>query len=428
MGRQMDYYLRPMLDALTRLCAIPSTRGKSAPDAPYGEQTARALHEFLQIGSELGFTCHNLDNRAGYVEFGSGEKLVAALCHLDVVPAGSGWRTDPWQLTIEDEKITARGTIDDKGPAVAVLFAMKALLDEGFRPEGRIRLIVGLDEESGSSCMAYYREKAELPSAGFTPDAEFPVIYAEKGIAWLQITMPVEQASRSETLLSAQGGNRPNMVPDTCTLRFTDNERDFEREYTGISAHASKPWGGRNAISLAMAAVGSGSNSFAAFFNRYIGETWDGRLLGLDCADESGPLTINAGQLQMTGDSARLVCDMRYPVSADFSGILARLRRITEPLGGKVEVIEHQQPLYTPRDSRLVSDLMECYREITGDDTEPRAIGGGTYARTMPNLVAFGPSFPGDPEMAHKAGEYISTATLLKSAEIYRAALRRLSR
>lgn len=435
MQTAMNSYYQAMIDALAKICRIPSVRGEPLPNAPYGQETRQVLEEFLQLGKDLGFSSRNLDNRAGYVEFGSGEKLIAVLCHLDVVPAGSSWKTNPWELTIEDDRIIARGTIDDKGPAISVLFAMKALMDEGFIPAGRIRLVVGLDEESGSSCMEYYRENAELPDAGFTPDAEFPVIYAEKGIVWLKISLPLNNDPPGQLRLTAgSGGNRPNMVPDSCRLQTAGKDGPEWFEYEGISAHASKPWEGKNAISAAMADMkarlngAAKENTLIRFYSRYIKDTWDGQLLGIACSDDSGPLTINAGQLAIEADRADLIFDMRYPVSADLAKITNRIKSVIAPFDGQLSIIEHQDPLYMPRDSYLVSTLTECFRQATGEDAKPKAIGGGTYARTMPNIVAFGPSFPDDPEMAHRAGEYISRSTLIRSAEIYRTALRQLAK
>lgn len=424
-----------MIRDLASLCAIPSVRQTATPAAPYGEETRRVLACFLDLGERLGFRAVNLDNRAGYVEFGSGKRLTAALCHLDVVPAGDGWQTDPFLLTMDGDRLVARGTTDDKGPAIAVLYAMKDLMDSGFRPDGRIRLIVGLDEENGSSCMAHYVKTAELPDAGFTPDATFPVIYAEKGICQLTFTVDNRQsATDALRLISASGGNAPNMIPGRCLLAYVT--QDHEKEtcvIDGVAGHASMPESGDNAISKAMMAASErldaagSAHPFVTFYRQAIGRSWRGEGLGLASADESGPLTLNAGQLVLDENKAVLTVDIRYPVTAPFDSLLGTLEAKARALGAQTAVQRQIPPLYLPRDSQLVRTLCRVYAELTGGKADPVAIGGGTYARTMPNIVAFGGAFPGDPETAHQAGEYLTIDQLLATAAIYRQALQALA-
>lgn len=432
---QMAHLQEDMVRDLAGLCAIPSMRGTPTPVAPYGEETRRALVWFLERGKELGFRAVNLDNRAGYVEFGSGDPLIAALCHLDVVPAGDGWQSDPFQLTRVGDRLIARGASDDKGPAIAVLYAMKDLLDAGFRPKGRIRLIVGIDEEKGSSCMAHYVKVAELPDAGFTPDATFPVIYAEKGLCQLTLTVTGGQAkSDALRLVAASGGDSPNMIPGRCDLSFANEHGQIEnRSVRGVSGHASMPASGENAISKAMQEADELLNAagcthpFVTFFRRAVGLSWRGEGLGIDAVDESGPLTFNAGRLELDEDKAVLTIDIRYPVTGSFDELIAKIRAKAGDLGAKLHLLKHIPPLYLPRDSDLVQKLCRVYADLTGVKADPVAIGGGTYARTMPNIVAFGGGFPGDPETAHQAGEYLTIDQLLSTAAIYRQALVELS-
>lgn len=424
-----------MIRDLGSLCAIPSVRGLMTPAAPYGEETRRVLACFLDLGQRLGFRAVNLDNRAGYVEFGSGQRLIAALCHLDVVPAGEGWQTDPFQLIMDGDHLIARGTSDDKGPAIAVLYAMKDLMDSGFRPDGRIRLIVGLDEENGSSCMAHYVKAAELPDAGFTPDASFPVIYAEKGICQLTFTLEGQQPeSDALRLTGASGGNAPNMIPGRCLLEYA--RKTGEKEtciINGAAGHASMPESGDNAISKAMLAAAErldaagSAHPFVTFYRKAIGRSWRGEGLGIASSDESGPLTFNAGQLVLDTKKAVLTVDIRYPVTVSFDSLLETLETKARALGAQTAVQRQIPPLYLPRDSQLVRTLCHVYGELTGADADPVAIGGGTYARTMPNIVAFGGAFPGDPETAHQAGEYLTIDQLLATAAIYRQALQALA-
>lgn len=457
----MRTYRQAMTQALIDICAIPSMKGESTDQAPYGLKTAEALEKMLSLGEQLGFQTKNLDNRAGYIEWGEGEKLIAILCHLDVVPPGEGWQSDPWQVIVRDNKLIARGTSDDKGPAVASLFAIKALADSGFEPGCRIRLILGLDEESGMSCMQHYVATQQLPDAGFTPDAGFPVIYAEKGILQLnlRLTHPVEEADQQAPLqlVKAKAGERPNMVPAHCDLTWrlsagssvsamSDTEHDMADEkqaasalteetetYTGVSAHASTPEEGKNALTGAMQAAADKlaanqtSHPFVDMYQTCFGEDLHGERLGLFFEDESGPITINTGVLNITETESQLAIDIRYPVTQDKQLILTSIRNAIAPYRGELEIIDEMDPLYLPKQGSLVRILSETYQELTGDMTEPIAMGGGTYARTMPNIVAYGMLFPEDASTAHQVDEHITYRTFLAAAAIYREALRRLA-
>lgn len=430
---QMADYRQAMVDAVVRLCSIPSVKSAPAEKAPFGLQNVQALEAFLALGQSLGFKATNLDGFCGYLEWGTQGPIVAVLGHLDVVPAVDGWSHDPYTPVVLDDRIIARGTADDKGPLVAALFAMKALSDEGFTPNGRIRLIAGLDEESGSACMKHYVEVAELPACGFTPDANFPVIYAEKGIAHLNLVLdfaasPAVATGRS--LVAAEAGQRANMVPARCDLTWRDADGSRATEsFAGKAAHGSLPWEGENAISLAMAAAAAQCHHpFVDFYQRCLGNDWTGSALGIEGADSSGPLTLNPGVLMMDSDKACLTIDIRYPSSWRFDDILLKMRQALAPENVNVEILSHTLPLNWQKDAELVRTLMAVYNKMTGTASEAVAIGGGTYARSMPNIVAFGPSFPGDPDVCHQVDEYITIDKLLASAAIYREALRELAR
>jgi succinyl-diaminopimelate desuccinylase len=382
----------------------------------------------------MGFTTRSIDNMAGFVEFGKGKKMVAALGHLDVVPPGDGWTGDPFIPVVTEARIVARGAIDDKGPVIACLFAMKALRAAGYEPPARIRLIVGLDEESGSSCMARYTRTEELPAAGFTPDASFPAIYAEKGILHLVFRMEepvVLHCPGGPVALQVCGGDRANVVPSRCSVNVTmGTETALSQVFAGVPAHGSTPDQGANAIAPAMDAVAKWlasqelSHPFVDFFNRRIGRETDGHSLGIACTDEpSGALTFNAGVVEMDEDRTELVADIRYPVTADREDLLAKMRAVAAPYGISVAVQSSQQPLHLDPASPTVATLTRIYREVTGRTEKPLSIGGGTYARSMPNIVAYGPGVEGEPEMAHKADEYMTLERLETCVRIYARAL-----
>ena len=436
-AQSMAAYRDAMVEATVELCAIPSVKGRPETGAPFGLETKRSLDSLLAMGAELGFTPVDLDGYCGYLDWGSEGPITAVLGHLDVVPAIDGWSHDPFTPIVTADRIIARGTADDKGPLVSALFAMKALKDEGFIPKGRIRLIAGLDEESGSACMSHYTQVAELPTAGFTPDASFPVIYAEKGIAHVKIQLKNQPGkpfstldSHGQFLLAAVAGQRANMVPARCDLTWQDEQGHVITEtYTGKAAHASLPWEGHNAIGVAMASAAQrpGAHPMVQLYQALIAEDWTGQALGIAGEDSSGPLTLNPGVLKLDLEQGSLVLDIRYPASWQVETILAQMTATVAPFQATVELVSHTAPLAGDPGRPLVKTLMAVYNRLTGAHASAIAIGGGTYARAMPNIVAFGPSFPGEPDVCHQVDEYITIEKLLASAAIYREALRELA-
>lgn len=432
LAESMNIYRQPLIDTVTKICSIPSVKGSPEPDAPYGRQTAEVLHAFLEEGSTLGFMTASLENRAGYIEWGQGEEMIAALCHLDVVPAGQGWLNDPFNPAEINGRLTARGTADDKGPAAAVLYAMKALKDEGFVPKRRIRLIVGLDEESGSECMEWYSMHEELPVAGFTADASFPVIHAEKGIAQVVLTIDEKQdESDSLKLVAASGGDAANMVPGSFQAEFSDREPFIVK---GRQAHASRPEDGDNAITKGVYALQrelhsvSSHHPFISAYTLLFPADRPGKLIDFDLSDEYGELTANPGIVRLDAEGAALTVDIRYPVTCNFeTDLQAPFEALTAQLGFSCHWKTHLEPLFLNPDSRLIRTINDIYQSMTETQAAPEAIGGGTYARAVPNIVAFGPAFPGDPDVCHQADESVDTGRLLAASAIYRETLRALA-
>lgn len=473
--RTMETYRNDMVAALSALIAVPSVKGEPVPGAPFGAATIEALHLVLSWGEKAGFRTKELDGMCGWLECGEGPRLVAALCHLDVVPAGSGWTGDPFTARVENGRIVGRGAIDDKGPAVAAFFALKALADRGLPPGTRFRLILGLDEESGSQCMVRYCETEELPTLGFTPDADFPVINAEKGIRMVRLSAPRTAARTGAALrlVSAAGGSRPNMVPGLCTLVFACDpmRRDdwvaharnlpflvpvsgegagrpfpvaveamsepdrFEVSVTGKMAHASMPSDGRNAISAGLSVAASllrlagEKDAFVDFYRTRIDFETDGASFGCAASDDvSGALTLNVGILKLDEGKADLTIDVRCPVTVPLTLVDDAARAAAAELGGTVARVSGHGPLFVPESDPLVASLLAVYEKATGSRAKPISIGGGTYARSMPNVVAFGPLFPGRPQVAHQADEYFPVDEFVACAEIYLEAFEVLSK
>lgn len=429
---KMASYEKDFLADLTSLLEIPSSNGPATDKAPYGQATADALDAFLEMADRMGFRTKNLDYHAGYAEFGRGEKLLAVLCHLDVVPAGEGWQADPFKVRFQEGTIYARGVADDKGPAMTVLYAMKALLDQGFEPACRIRLIVGLNEEQGFGCMKHYVKVEELPDAGFTADAYFPVVFAEKGIMRISFKAERKVSGQGLDLFELSGGEAVNMVPQTCRYRLSlDGKAQDLVEVQGRSSHASRPELGDNAIVKALKAICRDNpdwdDPLALFTHRYLGQYIDGKDFGLACSDASGNLSLNLGLAEVTKDASRLVFDIRYPVTKSGQDLADLLTRAMEKVAFKREDLEINQPLDLGKDSELVQTLMGVYNRSMEVEAEAMAIGGGTYARAMPNIAAFGAVFPGTPDCMHQVDEHAKLSDLMAAMYIYRESLKALA-
>ena len=449
-----------MVSSVQELVRVQSVAGDPEPGAPTGTGPRDALIQALHIAERLGFSTVNLDNYVGYAEFGEGSEYVAALGHVDVVPEGGNWTHPPFGGEIHNRNIYGRGSLDDKGPALAALFGARAVMESGLPLSKRVRVIFGTDEETGDKDLQYYLSKEKPPVAGFTPDADFPAVFAEKGILWVELEKKFVTPVQGTIVTAIAGGTATNMVPDaataeirtvhpeitlrrcgehpheSCTLIDTKT-RDGEIlvRARGESAHASKPEEGKNAIQellafLADQKLSPGSMTDAIrFFYLAIGKETDGKSFGLALRDEvSGALTLNAGLIDAGVGHFRLTFDIRYPVMVSFDRVLGLIRAKAKEGGFSVTMVKHQPPLHYPLGSALVTTLLGVYRESTGEGTPPVAIGGGTYARRMPNTVAFGPYRPNVVYPIHKQDECIGIDDLVALAKIYARAIYALAK
>lgn len=444
-----------LVAAVQDLVRIRSVAEK--PDAvfPNGPGTGAALSRALSLARELGFPTRNLDNRIGYAEYGTGDEYVAVLGHLDTVPEGDGWSYPPLGGEIHEGRIYGRGSLDDKGPVLAALFALNALRDCGITPERKVRVIFGTDEETGSTDVLHYLASEHPPVLGFTPDSDFPVVFAEKGILWMRFAKKIVPGYSGIRIRSITGGTAPNMVPgsaraiiaadcpddiffalqayveETGVAVFAEAQDDgIIIRSRGLSAHASRPDQGTNAVMQLigfLATLDDGiSESFAAlrFFNRVIGTENPEESSGLSVSDaESGSLTLNAGMIDVSEDLFRITLDIRHPVTISREDICSRIRAMIRPGGFDTEILKYDPPLYYPPASRLITCLHSVYCDVTGDSTPPLAIGGGTYARKIPNVVAFGPYRPGTVPPIHAPDEYIAVEDLVLLARMYAYAI-----
>ncbi len=459
----IDNYKEEIVKSTQEIIKIKSVEEKAKLNMPFGEGPYKALEYALELSKELGFETKNLEGYAGYAEFGEGDETVGILVHLDVVPEGEGWTYPPYGGEIHEDKIFGRGTADDKGPAIATLYAMKALKESGVALNRKIRIIFGTNEETGWGCMNYYFKHEKPPTMAFTPDADFPVIHGEKGIIVFNLEQKIEPNGRCGIkLIGLRGGNAPNMVPDYAEAilevedinNFEDKFKAYKKEKNnlitidikdnkvkvmakGISAHGSTPEKGENAISYLMDVLGyllEGRCDVCDFINIYnerIGFKHYGEGIGCGYEDDiSGKLNFNPGLIKLDEDKIILTINVRYPIKSSAKEVYDGIRENLKET--KVELVEGKgdtKPLYVPKDNFLVEKLMEVYREQTGDlEREPITIGGGTYARAMENAVAFGPMFPGQQDVAHQKDEYISIEHLIKITKIYAHALYELAK
>lgn len=451
-----------IINSTCEIINIPSVLEKSDnPSMPFGENCNKALEYILDLGKKLGFRTKNLDGYCGYIEFGNGDDLLGIIGHLDVVPSGDGWTYPPFEASIHNNKIYGRGAIDDKGPVIASLYAMKAVADN-LKVKKRIRLILGLNEENGWKCINYYKAHEEAPSIGFSPDANFPCIYAEKHILSVLIKQKHEIDDNIVITDLDYGNNALNVVPKycSCILRLSDkiNCQDFIldlknviRKYNyeidiyiidnhhvkltshGKQSHAAHPELGINAISrLSLVLydilyIYDVKSPLFTMFKNHIKDDYTGKFANLNFADETGKLTLNVSKLYVKDNDLCTEFNLRVPASVKIEEIENRFNKIlSNELS--IEYLRLQPALYVSKDDYLVKTLCNIFNETTGLNEAPIAIGGGTYARAFENCISFGMQMPGVEDMCHKADEFVDIDNLILSTKIYAKAIYELAK
>lgn len=444
-GQRVLDYEDEIIYHVCELIRIRSVIADPKEGMPYGEGIHSALTYVLRLAEQLGFTIRNVGGFAGHAEYGEGDEIAAVLVHVDTVPEGDGWSLDPFQAVMQEGRIYGRGASDNKGAVIAALFSLKAIQDAGLIPKKRLRIIFGTNEENGMTDLDEYFAQEPLPDCGFTPDAAYPIINAEKG--FYVIRLSVAHCSGPVVLF---GGSAPNVVPDHCyaeidmasldaeeTERFYRLAKSAERiecrsengrfllEARGRSGHGSYPPSGINAVSvmvelLCNLPLTGELMRFVGFVREKIGFEAFGESLGLAKSDPvHGRLTINLGQMNVGSDESSIILNLRYPVTEDGPSVIEALRRISGAYGIKVEVLQHLEPLHVPADHPLIKKLSKAYEAITGEKAELLSIGGGTYARKLQNRgVAFGPGFRGTNTRAHQPDEFVPIDDLMRHAVI----------
>lgn len=452
LNRYIDEHFDELVKDTQKFVSINSTLDESAaaPGAPFGTGIRDALSFALETGENMGFQVKNVDGYAGYIQYGASGEQAAILAHVDVVPAIGEWIVPPYSAKILNNRLYGRGSVDDKGPAMACLYAMKAIKESGLPIKNHIRMILGTDEETLARGIYYYLDREKAPAFGFSPDAEFPVIHAEKGTIRFMYHLP----QADPDILDIQAGSRLNVVPDLATARLsgisvqkvldtaatlptkatitaTSDDNCTVVEVKGLASHACYPEEGINAIQALILLLkelyptpDSPLKEALAGFADLLKKETDGLSMGLACQDEvSGFLTLNTAIISINPDDSQLKFDIRYPVTHDGNALLEQLKSIENRLPVKYELIQHKPPLYVEKDRPFIKALQKAYQESTGQEPKCISIGGGTYCRYVKNTVSFGPVFPGQKELAHQTNEFIDLDDLKKIAKIYAQAI-----
>lgn len=353
-----------MIESIRTLVQIDSVETEALTDMPFGKGVHDALHKALSISRELGFSTTNLDNYIGYAQYGRGEDYVCAIGHVDVVPVGEGWKQPPFSAYMEEGTIYGRGVLDNKGPVLACLYGLAALKELNLSLKHPVRIIFGCDEESGFEDLVYYLKREKPPVYGFTPDCKYPVVYSERGRALVRIY-----------------GEQARLEP------------------------------------------------FFAFVNQYfIGAKNTGDRLGIDYfSPEYGTMEMRGYELAQAGDRVSFQVTLSYPPGITIDEIVRRMEAKAKPEGLSVELVHNYDPVVFEKHSPMVRALQESYERVTSLDGTPVTTTGGTYAKAMPGIVPFGPSFPGQKGIGHNPNEWMTVEDLISNAKIYALALYKLA-
>ncbi len=441
-----------IINTLSKLIEFDSVSVESdMSENPFGKNCTDVLNYTLKVAEDLGFRTKNLDNYCGYIEFGEGDELVGIIGHLDVVPANSkdGWTTPPFTPSIRDGKIFGRGTIDDKGPIIASLYAMKAIMNNA-KVSKRVRLILGLNEEKSWKCINYYKKHEEWPTIGFSPDANFPAIYAEKGIMSLELKNKFSIKNFDIVNIDCQN-NALNVVPKYCSItlkNITNSNIDLKSENNikfskqndiikiesfGIAAHAAHPDLGENAITKLVKYLLDNfefsSDYLKHLLDNGIFDLTSPKLFGEKIEDETGILTSNVAVLEYKNNELIIKINLRVPCTYKLNNIFDKYNSIKEFYSDfELSLLGSQEPLYVEKDNYLVKTLVNIFNKKTGLNSEPIAIVGGTYARAFKNFISYGATMPGEKDMCHQVDEFIEIDKLILSSKIYAEAIYELAK
>ena len=419
--KEIEMHKQDFLDDLKKIIRIKSVASSPQTDAPFGKGPREALDNIVSLAKLYGFRSEIVGNAMAYVHWGP-ENIdhVAVVGHLDVVAAGDGWFYPPFELTEDNGFLYGRGILDNKGPSMTCLYGMKLLKDMGVKPKRPIRLIFGSNEESGSQDNPIYLKHQSAPSFGFTPDCKFPVVYGERGIVSYEISTNFSE-NELKQIEKIEGNQASDHVPDELKVTTSDKVIDIQGKRSPINA----PEFGQNAITYLAKKIKE-QNLMQGKMSEYFSWLYDvfhekhyGEGLEIEFSDEeSGKLIQTPYMLQKRANQLVLSVAIRYPVTVTEQQITSRIKE-TLPFNSKLKIIRSFPSVLHNKEETNIQKLSNIYGSITGLDSNPVTTTGATYARVMPNIVAFGPSFPGQKGIAHRQNEWMKLTDLLKIMEIY---------
>ncbi|WP_352404878.1 Sapep family Mn(2+)-dependent dipeptidase [Sporanaerobacter acetigenes] len=367
---KVEEYKEELLKSIVEVVNIPSIKGEAKDTAPFGQGPKDALTKGLEIAERLGFKTKNVDNYIGYAQYGEGEDYIGILGHLDVVPVGEGWIFPPFSGHIENGKMYGRGVLDNKGPIISALYGLYAIKEAGLKLSKPVRIIFGTDEESGFNDIPYYLEKEKPPIMGFTPDCQYPVVYGERGRANIQ-------------------------------FQIEYNDENYEKAF----------------------------KEFSDFLNTYIlSSKKNGDRLGIDFGDEEfGTMEMRNYNIGIEESKFLFNISLSYPAIVGIDEILEKIQsKLSNNI--KMKLLLNYNPVKFEKDSFLVKSLQKAYEEVANLDGTPITTRGGTYAKIMPNIVPFGPSFPGQDGISHNPNEYMDISDIVLNAKIFAQAIYNLAK
>lgn len=438
---QIDKHFEEQLDSLAKLISFPSvSQGEPEPGMPLGRHIHGALEYSLDLARSLGFSARSLDGYCGVIDYGEGDEMLMIMAHLDVVPAGDGWTSDPFTLTRKDGRLLGRGVMDDKGPALSALYALYAIKEAGIPLKRKVRIFLGCDEERGWGCVNRYQQTEPEPALAFTPDGQYPVINSEKNIGQ---TIYTKKLSGSEVKISC--GTAPNVIPGEAVafLPFAPEPvkardgmllsgKEGELRAVGRAGHASTPQDAQNALLALLDALkeqplNAEDLATASSLAALLGFDQHGEAFGLDRKDDSGRLTLSPDMLEWNENEVSITLDCRFPFSVTPEQLLAAQDEKFSQIGFSRTYQRISKGHFIDPDCELVKTLLAIYSEATGKKAKPLSIGGGTYARSFQNAVAFGAEPENEPSQAHMPDESCTPESIRFDTRVIAEAIRRLA-
>ena len=452
-----DAHTDDMISDLGRMLAINSVRGPAEDGAPFGAGPRSALALARAMLEGFGFEVSDFEDIIITADLGPSPPLMGILAHLDIVEAGEGWDSDPFEMSIRDGRIYGRGATDNKGPSIASMYAMYCARELCSELQNGCRLILGSGEEVACLDIAQYLEKNEPPPNVFTPDADFPVVNIEKGRIAPIFGASWEKSAALPRVVSIDGGKTANVVPNHAEAVIEGFSAADAGKYCsefsaktgakisaresggdavliaaeGTSSHAAAPGAGLNAQTALVEmlanmpfAESEGFGYIRALNRLFPHGDYLGSAMGMKMSDKlSGDLTLSFNVLSYTETGFSANFDSRTPACADDVDLPGLMREAFEREKVPLDSYTISGCHHTPESSPFVQSLLRIYEDYTGKAGKCLAVGGQTYVHEIPGGVAFGCESEGVSNAIHSVNEYIGIEQLLTSAKMFAMAI-----